>query len=170
MSNSETTDEKPTGRNTAPRVEREYHDVPATWMWAGRNDPERPGFTRFHAYRVCHQYAVDAERASPTEANITETDSLYVLYRNPDTDEYVERHYTAAVLETNAESVEVSILVRDEDGQVEPGRTHPVDYPVLEHPNGGAVVLPRTVYKGEPRNFRATITASPDETRVEPGV
>lgn len=150
---------------TVRRLERDYHDVPAEWAAWGRHQDVPETHERFYAEKVCHEYRfvswpIDHERAGAEEIH-----ELYVLYRNPETGERVERYLTPSVLQTDG----TTIRVWSSDADADDDR---VEFPALPVEFGdfdGFVVLPRTVYDGEPRNFRMSVAVHPEEERVAQG-
>ncbi|QLH82447.1 hypothetical protein [Halosimplex pelagicum] len=149
----------------APNPQREYHVIPAEWAVRGGHERVPDEYDRFYAEVTCVEHNVETERESATEARVDELTLMHVLYRNPETDERVERTVGLSVGRTDADTV--SVWSSDAEGDDDR-----VDYPVLSLDFDGfddVVALPSAVYNGEPSNFAASIAVHPDEDRVDLG-
>lgn len=160
MSESDTRHQKRTDAGPLRR-DRSYHAVPSAWLRLGRHDQRAGDRARFFAYKVCYEYQL--QRDPTAVGGIRETNRLHVAYRNPDNGEAVERTYHAAVVETEAESIRVPTSERA--GDRGPNDWGTIAYPAVK-PNENAAVIPKTVYDGEPKNFRASVLPHADETRI----
>ncbi|ELZ05725.1 hypothetical protein [Natrialba aegyptia] len=160
MSKSETTPQKRTDDRPI-RHERSIHPVPADWVRLGRDEHILAGYSRFVAEKVCYEYRL--ERDPHAVGGHVEKHLLFVAYRQPETDEVIERRYQASVTETDAESL--SVPTSDRDGDLGPEDWGRVDYQAIV-PTDSLAVIPKCVRNGEPRNFRASVAVRPDEPRI----
>lgn len=165
MTDSSSSHEKRT--DSQVRYERSFHAIPPTWARLGRRQNVRDGHSKFYAEQVCVECRLTVDESDSTSATFRERTRLYVLYRNPDTGEAVERSYRASTIETPDDTVRVHML-RDGD---DPGEGTFVGYPVLRPSKTENLgILPRSVFRGDPENFRAVIDVAPSETRLSEGV
>lgn len=158
MSESQTRRQKRTDDEPI-RKERSYHAVPADWVRMGRHEHQLDR-DRFYAEKVCYEYRLEHDDG---EIPVRERQLLFVLYRNPDTDEAVERTYRAAAINTDADTVETTTSAVD--GDIGPKDWGTIDYASIS-PTDGLAVIPKTVHDGEPFNFRASVAPHPDEPRI----
>lgn len=150
---------------TVRRLERDYHDVPAEWAAWGRHQDVPETHERFYAEKICHEYRFVTWPIGHDRAGAEEIHKLYVLYRNPETGEKVERMYGASVGQTDGDTVRVWCSESDAPDER-------VEYPVLPVELDdweNYVVLPSIVRDGEPQNFRTSIAVHPEEPRVGEG-
>ncbi|OLZ39055.1 hypothetical protein A6E15_19450 [Natrinema saccharevitans] len=160
MSQSETrpdkrTDDKPT------EPDRFYAPVPADWIRMGRDQHVLEGYDRFVATKLCYERRL--ERNPSAIGGYTERNRLHVLYRDPSTDEAAERMYDAAVVETDADALEVNTSAID--GDVGPNDWGRINYDAVT-PTDGVAVVPKCVFDGEPLNFKASVAVRSDEPRI----
>lgn len=151
---------------TVRRLERDYHDVPAEWAAWGRHQDVPETHERFYAEKICHEYRFVTWPINHERAGAEEHHELYVLYRNPETGERVERRLEPSVLRTDGTTVRVwssEVNTADDDRIEFPAL--PVEFDDFDQ----FVMLPRQVYRGEPRNFRTSIPVHPEEERLHQG-
>jgi len=149
------TDDNPT------EPDRFYSVVPADWVRMGRDQHVLEGYDRFYADKLCYERKL--ERDPSAIGGYRERNSLHVLYRNPETDETVERMYQAAVVETPEDSLEVDTSAVD--GEIGPHNWGRIRYDAVT-PTDDMAVIPKAVYDGEPLNFKSSIAVRSDEPRV----
>jgi len=149
------TDDNPT------EPDRFYAVVPADWVRMGRDQHDPEGYERFYADKLCYERKL--ERDPSAIGGYVERNRIHVLYRKPGTDETVERLYQAAVVETDADTLEVDTSAVD--GDIGPRDWGRIRYDALT-PTDGVAVVPKCVYDGEPLNFKSSVAVRSDEPRV----
>ncbi|NUC74959.1 hypothetical protein HTZ84_22095 [Haloterrigena sp. SYSU A558-1] len=152
--------DKRTADNPITR-ERSYHAVPADWVRMGHDEHRLEDRSRFYADKACYEYVLARDPAAV--GNIAERHRLHVAYRKPGSTEAVERVYEASVVETTADALEVSTSAVDGDRGPEGWGT--IAFEALA-PDANTAVIPKCVYDGEPRNFRASVAVRPSEPRI----
>ncbi|ELY97128.1 hypothetical protein [Natrialba asiatica] len=143
------------------RRQRHIEPVPADWARLGRDEHILEGYSRFVAEKVCYEYRL--ERDPHAVGGHVERHLLFVAYRQPETDEVIERSYQASVAETDAGSL--SVPTSERDGDLGPDDWGRIDYQAIE-PTDSIAVIPKCVRSGEPRNFRASVAVQSSEPRI----
>ncbi len=159
MSSNATVDKRTDDKPTEP--DRYYAPVPADWVRMGRDQHVLEGYDRFVATKLCYERRL--ERDPSAIGGTVERNRLHVLYRDPATDEAVERLYEAAVVETDADALEVTTSALE--GDIGPHDWGQIDYAAVT-PTDGLAVVPKCVFDGEPLNFKASVAVRSDEPRV----
>lgn len=161
-------DKKRTDSSTE-RYERSHHVVPWEWAFLGRHQADREGFSRFYAEQVCYEYILESTPNGPNAVDYRERNRLFVLYRNPETGEAVEREYGATTVESDDNRVAVPWPYDADGNRCDRGEWWRIKITGLE-PDGleNTLVVPKGVFEGHPGHFRSSIMVSPDESRINP--
>jgi len=107
MSATTAEDEKSTDR-----FDREYHDVPASWLRGGSDADPDENERLFKATAVCVERYLHTEPDGRNALDVSESSALYVLYQHEETGDTVERRYQASLVENGSNLVIVPRCVR----------------------------------------------------------
>ncbi len=107
MSTKNSANEKSTDR-----FDREYHDVPASWLRAGSDADPDENERLFEATAVCVERYLHTEPDGRNALDVSESSAIYVLYQHEPSGDTVERRYQASLVENGSNLVVVPRCVR----------------------------------------------------------
>jgi hypothetical protein len=104
---------KQTDKKFTQDVDHTFFAVPAEWAHAGSHeDVDKETEARYYAERICVEQKLEGERVSPSEIDYSEDVQMWVRYEDPETGDYVEEAYRAAVLEREGDVEYIPKVVR----------------------------------------------------------
>lgn len=107
MSTKQTPNEKCTDR-----IDRQYHDVPESWLRGGSDADPDADERLFEATAVCVERFLHTEPDGRNALDVSESGAIYVLYQHEATGDTVERRYEASLVENGSNLVIVPRCVR----------------------------------------------------------
>jgi len=111
-------EERPMSATTAEdeksteRIDRDYHDVPKSWLHAGRDADPDADERLFTAEKVCVERYLHTEPDGRNALDVSESSAIYVLYQHEKTGDTVERRYEASLVENGNNLVIIPRCVR----------------------------------------------------------
>jgi len=94
------------------RFDREYHDVPQSWLRTGSDADPSADERLFRADKVCVERYLHTEPDGRNALDVSESSALYVLYRHEESGDTVERRYQASLVENGSNLVVIPRCVR----------------------------------------------------------
>ncbi len=94
------------------RIDREYHDVPASWLRGGSTADPDDDERIYRAEKVCVERYLHSEPDGRNALDVSESCAIFVLYLHGRSGDTIERRYEASLVENGGNLVVVPRCVR----------------------------------------------------------